>query len=243
MLDLDDRKTRTRAESSEINLRVLKAICEFASKDKDRRALNGVCVEFEERTTTYVATDGTRLVCLREETTQDNCLLGAFTIPTHHCKAFKLEKEDTGLTTIFAADEVRLTVVHGTVDLTFAPIDSDFPNWRKASPRSIPSGVLAQYGFKPLDSFRKLSEALELPSPFLAPNGDGPAFVWFAGTEQVFGLIMPYRTTDQMQRHAPSWATRGGPTRRQSDIEDDDILRQPPSEGETDGDEVSDARH
>lgn len=225
MLDLDGRE---KDDGSEINLRILAAMSEFASKDKDRLAVNGVCVEFEPRATTYVAIDGHRLVCLREEPARPNKLTGAFTVPRAHCKIFELDKDDDGRTVIFAADD-RLTIEHGRVDVTFAPLDAEFPHWRRVVPRSVASGVLAQYQLKLLDTFRKLAETLELPPPFLAPSGDGPGFVWFASTPSVFGLIMPIKMVDQMGRHAPDWALRGGPKRKQGDIEDDDILRHPPS--------------
>lgn len=238
MSDLID--AREHSDGAEINLRILKAAAEFASKDEDRLSINGVGVEFESRATTYVATDGARLVCVREETARPNRLLGAFTVPSRHCKIFTLDKEDDGRTEIFAKGG-RLTIAHGRVDVTFAPIDVQFPHWRKAMPSSVASGVLAQYQFKLLDSFRKFATALELPPPFLAPNGDGPGFVWFAGTPLVFGIIMPMRAVDQMGRSAPDWALRGGPEREQRDIEDDDILRRPADDGDVADDVVADA--
>lgn len=230
MLDID---ARERGDGAEMNLRILKAAAEFASKNEEHYSINGVCVEFEPRSTTYVATDSHRFVCVREEIARPNRLLGAFTVPTRYCKIFNLDKEDDGRTEIFAASG-RLTIAHGRLDVTFAPIDVDFPHWRRAIPRSVASGVLAQYQFRLLDSFRKFSEALDLPPPFLAPNGDGPAFVWFASTPLVFGMVMPIRAVDQMGRRAPDWALRGGPERKQGDIEDDDILRHPAPDDDAD---------
>jgi hypothetical protein len=226
MMGLDEREPR---DTSEINLRVLKAAAEFASKDKDRVSLSGVCIELERKATTYIATDGVRLICLREEPAAENRVLGAFTVPTRHCKAFKLHKEDDGRTDILAAGP-RLTIAHEKTDVTFMPIEAEFPDWRKAVPRTFACGVIAQYGFKALDTFRKFADALELPAPFLAPNGEGPGFVWFTGAPDVFGLIMPVRRViDQLERRPAGWAFSGGPPRKQADVEDE-LLRHPPSE-------------
>ena len=50
-----------------IQLRVLAACALFASKDERRYYLNGVCVEIDEKGTTYVVTDGHRLLCYRDD--------------------------------------------------------------------------------------------------------------------------------------------------------------------------------
>jgi DNA polymerase-3 subunit beta len=205
---------------STINLRILAAASAFASKDETRYYINGVCLEIDERGVTYVATDGHRLVAYRDDLppdATDNRLTGVFIIPTAHCKPYKLGKDDDAQAKIFG--EGRLTISHSMVDLTFVPIDGVFPDWRKTLPPAAASGAIGQFELKRLATFKKFGDELGLGNPFLAHNGDGPAYLWFTGRNDVLGLLMPFRMTDEIARVPQQWA-RKGPERAQSDIED-----------------------
>jgi DNA polymerase-3 subunit beta len=197
-------------KTSTINLRVLGAAVAFASKEETRYYLNGVCVEFEPRRATYAATDGHRLIVYRDDLDANepaNELLGAFIIPTAHCKPFKLGKEDNGTAKIFGEVGTRLTIAHTFVDVTFNPIDGTFPDWRKVVPTGVPSGVVAQYNHDFLAAFTKFAKHLGLCTfPFVAPNGADPSLVWFAPHDNVLGVIMPVRSDGKVDRVAPDWA-------------------------------------
>lgn len=208
-------------KTSVINLRVLGALSAFASKDEARYYLNGVCVEFDERGAIYVATDGHRLVAFRDNLMpdeSDNELLGPFIIPTAHCKPHKLSKDEDGYGKIFGA--ARLTIAYLFCDVTFAPIDGIFPDWRKVPPREPASGKIAQFNLNYLASFDKFAKALGLGLPFVAHNGEAPAFVWFGGQPHCFGVIMPIRSSDELGHLPESWARGAGPY-PQKDIEDE----------------------
>lgn len=205
---------------SSINLRVLAACTAFASKDEARYYLNGVCIEIDARGVTYAATDGARLIAYRDELNteaEDNLLIGTFIIPTEHCKHFKVGKDDDGIAKVFSG--ARLTIAYNMVDLTFAPIDGVYPDWRKVIPRNPPSGVVGQFNLKVLTDLQKLAKGLDLGTPFIAHDGEGPARVWFPAREDVVGVVMPYRVPDQTARLVPDWA-KYGPDRDQADIED-----------------------
>lgn len=209
-------------ECSTINLRVLAAAAAFASKDEARYYLMGVCVEIEPRAVTYVATDGSRMIVYRSEVDDsdipDNLLTGCFIIPTEQCKCFKLSKEDPGSAKIFGKG--RLTIAHDFVDVTFAPIDGIYPDWRRVIPRTPMSGFIAQFNLKLLADFAKFGAALDHGSPFVAHNGSqAPAMVWFPGAPHCFGTIMPLVLPNEMGRAAPEWATRLS-NGDQGDIED-----------------------
>lgn len=200
-------------KTSKINLRILGAIVAFASKEETRYYLNGVSVEFTPRAATYVATDGHRLVAYYDELGPDdaaNELLGAFIIPTPHCKPFKLGKDDPADAKIFGESNTRLTIAHEFVDVTFNPIDGTFPDWRKVVPPGQPSGVLAQFNLDHFATLKKFAKQVGLPNPFIAHNGPEPAFTWFAGHANVFGVIMPMRIEGDPERLAPDWATLRG---------------------------------
>lgn len=196
---------------STINLRLLGAVSLFASDEETRYYLNGVCIEVDARGTTYVATDGHKLVACHEALTSDetdNGLTGTFIIPTLHCKPFKLNKDDVGVAKMFAAHGVRgrLTLAHELVDVTFSPIDGVFPDWRKVVPQGPASGVLAQFNLKNLAVVEKFAKALGLGVPFIAHNGPDPAPIWFPNEDDMIAVLMPFRKEDELGRLAQAWA-------------------------------------
>jgi hypothetical protein len=203
-----------------INLRVLAACVLFASKDETKYYLNGVMVDFDEKGATYVATDGARLVCYRDELMGEtkNFMLGSFIIPAPHCKVFKLDKDDDGYGKAFPQAE-RLTIAHGFVDITFAPIDGEFPAWHRVVPKAPASGEIAQFNLPLLADFQKFALAIGVSAPFVASNGEGPAPIWFPGYPHVMGLMMPHKSTDELGRTAPDWVKRRSNS-DQGDIED-----------------------
>lgn len=192
---------------STINLRVLAAASAFASKDETRYYLTGVLLEIDERSTTYVATDGHTMIVYRDEREHDapdNLLLGKYIIPTAHCKAHKPKKDDDAHAKIFGKG--RLTIAYEMVDVTFMPIDGTFPEWRKVLPKEPTNGELAQFNLALLARFQKFNAALGLNFPFVAYNGSLPAHVWFSGHPHTFGIIMPMRHADELKREPPAWA-------------------------------------
>lgn len=195
---------------STINLRVLAAASAFASKEETRYYLCGVCVEFEPRAATYIATDGHRIIAYRDELPddqeQDNALLGKFIIPTQHCKPFKLRKDDSALAKIYGEPSHRLTMAHEFVDVTFNPIDGVYPDWRRVPPAGVPTGEVAQFNLDYLAAFKKFSKALGIGElPFVAHNGQNPAFVWFPACPHIMGVVMPVRADNQLARTVPEW--------------------------------------
>jgi len=207
---------------STINLRVLAALVPFTSKDETRYYLQGVCVEIDERGTTYAATDGRTFVAYRDDLdpdAKDNRLLGVFIIPAPQCKEFKLGKDEDGRAKIFGA--ARLTLAYDFVDVTFAPIDGVFPDWRKMLPQGRPSGEIGQFNPTFLTELAKFSKALDLGLPVIAHNGaERPTRVWFPVHPHVLAVLMPFKAPDlRGMPDLPRWAIVG-PERAQGDIED-----------------------
>jgi DNA polymerase-3 subunit beta len=207
--------------TSTINLRILAAAVAFASKDEARYYLNGVCLEIDARSVTYIATDGHRMIAYRDEKmdsdSPDNLLIGKFIIPTAHCKPHKMEKDETGEAKIFGNG--RLTIAYDFCDVTFLPIDGIYPDWRKTVPAGKASGALAQFNLDYLAAFKKFAVAVDLPNPFVAHNGvEAPAVVWFPSRDNVVGIIMPTKMPEQLERVAPPWSRIGD--HEQADIED-----------------------
>jgi hypothetical protein len=192
-----------------INLGALAAVSAFASKDKDRHALNGVCLEIEPRAVTYVATDGHKLIAHRETTTKpdpENDLIGAFTIPSEQCREHKFKKGEPAYAILFGSAE-RLTLEYMGLGLCFSPIGEEFPDWRRILPQMPLSLKLAQYDAVYLAAFSKFSETMKFgPHFFVGHNGEAPGLIRFFGAPDTVGVIMPHKATDESERPHPEWA-------------------------------------
>ena len=193
--------------TSALNLRVLAALSICASTEETRYYLNGVKVEITPRHTTYVVTDGYRLVAHREELhkdLEDNTTLGDFIIPLARCKAIKLKKYETGAATI-SGDSARLTIDHDGAAVSFKPVDGDFPDWRRAIPSGAPSGATAQFSPKYLADFAKVGAVLDYGDKvWVAHNGDSPASVSWNGNTDTLAVIMPIRLGRDIN-FRPAW--------------------------------------
>lgn len=198
-------------ETSRIDVRILKAMSAFASKEEVRYYLNGVCIEIEPRCITYVATDGHRAIAYRDDSfdgDRENALLGTFIIPTEQCKAHKFKKADVTLGTIEYADSKFLTITYDDIGVTFKPIDGTFPDWRMIVRFDSVSNVSTQFNWKYAADFDKFAHETNLPKPVIAFNGQEPAPVVFGAESNVFGVLMPLRSDGAIKKCVPSWATR-----------------------------------
>jgi DNA polymerase-3 subunit beta len=191
-----------------INLRILSAISAFSSKEETRYYLQGVCIEIEPRSITYVVTDGHRLVAHREELGEhapDNTLLGSFIIPSDKCRAVKLGKRDEPEATISGAG-LDLTITHNATSVGFKCIDGAFPSWKRVVPATKPTGEVAQFNWDYAAAFQKFADALGFGKPAICPSGQNPALVWFPQSPETVGVLMPIRSPDYAERVAPEWA-------------------------------------
>ena len=200
---------------AKVDLRALAAVSRFAGTDDGREYLMGVRVEVGPRDVVYVATDGKRLLAMRQEKLRDepdNDMTGRFTIPTLHCRAFKLKKDQDPTAELFGDDD-RLTLRWRDTDVTFTPLhDGDFigrwVDWRHVVPRFSGSGEAGQFDHAQLASFQKFAD--EMPGgfyPFVVHNGrDGGALIRFPQIDAI-GVAMPVKIDFQRTAPLPNWAT------------------------------------
>ncbi len=199
---------------AKVDLNALAAVSRFAGTDDGRSYLMGVRVEVGPRDVVYVATDGKRLLAMRQEKLRDdpdNDLTGRFTIPTQHCRAFKLKKDQDPVADLYGDDE-RLTLSWRDTEVTFTPLrDGDFigrwVDWRHVIPRFSGSTEAAQFDHTVLASFQKFAD--EMPGgfyPFVVHNGrDGGALIRFPQLDAI-GVAMPVKIDFQRSAPLPSWA-------------------------------------
>ncbi len=193
-----------------IRLQALAAISLVSSTEETRYYLNGVLIEIEPRTVTYVATDGHRLAAYRHELAEnepDNTLLGDFIIPNAHCKPFKFTPKGLQLdprATLSSDDGKSLELAYDVNAVRFAPIDGTFPDWRRVCPMTV-DGKTAQFNPDYWASFKKLGEMMGAGKvPGLAHNGDSPAIVSWSDP-MLFGVLMPMRIPSDLATHRPYW--------------------------------------
>lgn len=193
--------------TASINLRILSALSVCASAEETRYYLKGVKVEITPRHTTYVVTDGRRMVAHREdlaEGAEDNVTLGDFIIPPAQCKAFKLGKHEDGAA-VLSGDKSRLTIEHSGAAVSFAPVDGCFPDWRRVIPSVGANSEIAQFNPKYLADFQKIGIMLNYGEKvWIAHNGDNPAFVSWNGNVATLAVIMPIRLGRDVN-FRPAW--------------------------------------
>lgn len=199
---------------AQINLRTLAATAICASGEQFRYYLNGVCVEVQPRAVIYTATNGHILFTAREETDEENTLLGTWIIPTEACKAIKLAKRGNPNATMTTDASGKLYLDYMNDVRGFTPVDGTFPDWRRAIPGGFGNreqaspDEIATMGYNPqyVALFDKIQKTMDLGCKTqLVPNGNGPAFVWFGENEDCFGVIMPMRQMDMRSRVRPEW--------------------------------------
>ena len=199
---------------AKVDLHVLSAVSRFSGTDDTRAYLIGVRVEIGPRDVVYVATDGKRLIAIRQEKMKDdpdNDLTGRFTIPTTHCRAFKLKKDQDPIADLYGDNE-RLTIKKNDVEVTFTPLqDGEFigrwVDWRHIIPRPARTAEAGQFDHAQLATFQKFAD--DMPGgyyPYVIHNGrDGGALIRFSNMDAI-GVVVPVKIDDLRETPLPSWA-------------------------------------
>jgi DNA polymerase III sliding clamp (beta) subunit (PCNA family) len=203
---------RTIPMNTQLNLRILAAVAAIASKEETHFYLQGVLVECRPDHVMYVATDGHRLIAVRdnvaEEGQEPNQLVGDWIIPAEICRAFKVSKSrytsfELGLLSK-DGEGLRLQQAAGICQV-FKPIDGTFPDWRRIVPAELSGKIefierdkAAAVTFNPtyLADFAKFGDMMATGKHNVALNSDGPAVVIFPD-ERILALLMPMRADTQ----------------------------------------------
>ena len=180
----------------EVNMQALCALVHLSSKQDIRWYLNGVCVEFRETETVYIATDGH--VLGRYIDPQRNETPASVIVPRDVIERIKLHKADHSAVLHVEDDGKRARLVYAAqiVNVGFAPLDGKFPDWRPVVP-SETSGEAGHFDVELLGKFVKVNKVFGKPfNPGvfrLRQNGPaGAALVELVNTK-FLGVIMPVR--------------------------------------------------
>ena len=190
-----------------INLKALKAVALFCSKEETRYYLKGVNLQFRSDHVIMVATNGHYLTALRQtlEEPLDSELPDTI-VPIELIDRIKLTKHDDKAELYVDGHKVTITYMGATyVD---GHIDATFPDWRRITPSSV-SGEAAQYDASYAALYMKAARMFAKDAQIrIGHNGLSPALVSWLPSEaglDAFGVLMPMRTKDHMTV-PPTWA-------------------------------------
>jgi DNA polymerase-3 subunit beta len=199
-----------------LSIRALRAVLVAVSTEETRYYLNGVNLEFTPDGVIMAATDGHRMIVLRQPY-GEHAATGAHAsviVPRDLVAKLKIKLKTLDTTTLTIGDDGRLTFEHAGESFGGSRIDGAFPDYRRVVPKDL-DGKPAQYNPAYLADFAKARQELTgqkadrdgKTSPIVRYNGGSPAvvdFAWDTGFE-AFGIIMPLRTTDRTLYY--SWAS------------------------------------
>jgi DNA polymerase-3 subunit beta len=198
-----------------LSIRALRAVLVAVSSEETRYYLNGINLEFTPDGVVMAATDGHRMIVLRQPYGEHGATAAhaSVIVPRDLVAKLKVKHKTLDETTLTIADDGRLTFEHAGESFGGSRIDGAFPNYRQVMPKDL-NGVAAQYNPAYLADFAKARVELGAEptkkggaSPVVRYNGENPAVVDFAyGTGfQAVGVIMPIR--DRTDTTYYSWAS------------------------------------
>jgi DNA polymerase-3 subunit beta len=202
-----------------LSIRALRAVLTAVSTEETRYYLNGINLEFTPDGVVMAATDGHRMIVLRQPYGEHGATAAhaSVIVPRDLVAKLKINPRMKTLDTtdLTIGDDGRLTFEHAGESFGGSRIDATFPDYRRIVPQDL-DGKPAQYNPVYLADFAKARVELGAnptkkggASPVVKYNGESPAIVDFAyGTSfQAIGVIMPLRVPTTMVATCHTWAS------------------------------------
>lgn len=198
-----------------INIRALKAVAIAASTDETRYYLNGVCLTHSDSGLIMVATNGHRLLAVKQEWTETvpDAPFANVIVPLSFIKKIKLARKiDHGEITL--GEDHSISIQYAGETMGINAVAGSFPDWRRVMPNKPHSNVPAQFNADYVADFvaagRMLSNDKDAKQPVISHDGGNPAIVnWYFGEGEgleAIGVLMPIRVSDECHKPAPAWA-------------------------------------
>jgi DNA polymerase-3 subunit beta len=201
-----------------INARALKAAAICASTEETRFYLNGVNIETDAAGHTLTATDGHRLIAIRQAHAADNTTTEcqSFILPLHMIAKLKIGKRAPDYATL-TYDDGKLALSFDGLTVAGEAIQGTFPAARRVAYgvfHNEDAGKPAQFNPAYVGDFGKIAEVLTGTKPKaiqIITNGGNPALVDFIGSKDAsgvegFGVLMPVRTSPStLLGPMPAW--------------------------------------
>jgi len=182
-----------------LSIRALRAVLVAVGTEETRYYLNGINLEFTPDGVIMAATDGHRMIVLRQPYGEHGATAAhaSVIVPRDLVAKLKVKHKTLDTTDLTIADDGRLTFEHAGESFGGSRIDGTFPDYRRIVPQNV-SNEVAQYNPAYLADFAKARKELggdRTTSPVVRYNNESPAIVDFAyGTGfQAVGVLMPIR--------------------------------------------------
>ena len=190
-----------------LNLKALKAVALFCSKEETRYYLKGVNLQFRHDHIIMTATNGHYLTMLRQKLDDPLDSIPPDTIvPIELIDRIKLSKHSDVAELYIEAG--RITVNYCSATYSDRAINASFPDTRRIIPSSV-SGETAQFDVAYPALYQKAAKMFRKDAQIkIAHNGENPALVdWFESCDglQAFGVLMPMRARS-FAKAPPEWA-------------------------------------
>ena len=178
-----------------INIKTINALAKYISPKNDiRYYLNGVLIEITDKGRFYAATDGHKMVVIREAR-QELDVNGHYILPRDVILSIKLTKRPALDIAEFNSENGKASIKYNGTEINFSLCDGKFPEWRRVIPVST-SGEIAQFNPDYLASIRDCAEATIGINGYsgltLFHNGNS-ASLYQANSPDFIGVIMPLR--------------------------------------------------
>lgn len=182
----------------QVNLKTLQALAKhIAPKTEIRYYLNAVQFEVTDAGRFYVATDGHKLVAIREAR-QDGDINGEYLIPRDVILGIKLSKRPAIDTAEFNQESGKASITYCGTETRFGLVDGKFPDWRRVIP-SKTSGEIAQFNPDYMTAIRDCAAAAvgigKYSGLTMLHNGNS-AGLYQCNDVNFIGVIMPLRIDD-----------------------------------------------
>ena len=193
-----------------INLKALKAVALFCSKDETRYYLKGVNLQFRSDHVIMCATNGHMLSVIKQDFADplDSAIPDTI-VPIELIDRIKLHR---------ATDYAELYVDGRRVSITYmgatyqdGSIDGSFPDFRRVIPQTV-SGETAQFDPQYVTIFAKakaMLSGIKTPLVPISHNGLSPALMDWVQCDDThvsgFGVLMPLRNKETLSV-PPIWA-------------------------------------
>jgi len=190
-----------------INLKALKAVALFCSKEETRYYLKGVNLQFRDDHVIMVATNGHYLTAMRQSLDEPlDSPIADTIIPIELIERIKLDKK-IDMAELYI-DGRRISITYMGATYADGAIDGSFPDWRRITPSSV-SGEAAQYDASYAAIYMKAARMFDKSAQIkIAHNGLSPALVTWLPVESgldAFGVLMPIKSNGALTA-PPTWA-------------------------------------
>ena len=179
----------------EIKSGVLNAMLNLSGKKDIRYYLNGVMIEAHENRLRLVATDGHVMGIYQDEIESND----SFRIVIPNDIISKLDKKQTNVLSR-DGDQWRID------NISFAPIDGQYPDYMRVLPREPLTKEMAQFNPDFITRFHKVAKGFGFKAGLLGitHNGQNAALVDIGMPLNFVGIMMPMRSEMGMAS-VPAW--------------------------------------